>query len=256
MKLRLLTLLALGGATLISAAHAGSYSFKEAFSRTGAFSPGGALTLENVNGDVTVRTWDKSEILIEGEKSAKTAEELAAVELKIDLTSDRATVKVKLPKRAGWFSQNVRAAVTFVITLPRGATIEKLDTVNASVRIEGLEGAVRAETVNGGITVTDLGGDIHLETVNGGIHIRTTRPVATGRRIHAETVNGGIHVALPPGFGADLKAEVVNGHINCDFPLTLHHGGLRKHHLDATIGGGGAEISLETVNGGIDIQSI
>jgi len=255
MKLRLLALLsaALAFTALARAEH---YPFTEPFSRTGAFAAAGELSLENVNGDVTVRTWDKNEILIEGEKRARSADELAAIDLKIELSPDRAGVKVKLPKRPGAFGNTIRAAVTFTITLPRSATIAKLDTVNASVKIEGLDGAIRAETVNGGITVIDAGGNIHLETVNGGIRLNASRPPGSGCQIHTETVNGRIVIALPRATGAELKAEVVNGHIACAFPLTLHRGGIGKRHLEATIGAGGAAISAETVNGNIDIQSI
>ena len=255
MKRHLLAFLALGCIALVAAARADSYSHRETFSRTGAFSATGPLTLENVNGNVTVRTWDKNEILIEGEKSAKTAEELAAIDLKIDVSSDHADVKVKLPKRAGWFSNNIRAAVSFTITLPKTATVAKLETVNASVSIDGVQGSVRATTVNGAIEAARLGGDVHFETVNG--HIRVDgAALHAGQRLSTETVNGGITIALPRDTSAEVHASVVNGHIDCDFPLTLKHGGVRRHKLDATIGHGGAEISAETVNGGITIKSV
>lgn len=255
MKLRLLALLVAGCAVLVSAARADGYSHREKFSRTGAFAATGTLMLENVNGDVTVRTWDRNEILIEGEKSAKTADELAAIDLKIDVSPERATVKVKLPKRDGWFGHNIRAAVSFTITLPKNAAVEKLETVNASVSIDGVQGSVHAETVNGAVEVAHPGGDVHLETVNG--HIRVDgAALRSGHRLSTETVNGGILISLPHDIGADIRASVVNGRIDCDFPLTLKRGGIGRHKLDATIGSGGAEISAETVNGGITIKSI
>ncbi|HYP17715.1 MAG TPA: hypothetical protein VEQ65_10935, partial [Opitutus sp.] len=75
MKLRLLALatLALFTAAL---AHGGDDHYKEPFSRTAPFNADGLISLHNVNGNIVIATWDKNEIRIEGEKHAKTEEEL------------------------------------------------------------------------------------------------------------------------------------------------------------------------------------
>ena len=128
MKLRLVAILATS-LIAVAFARADDYSFKEPFKRTGAFSATGAITLENVNGDIDIRTWDKNEILIEGEKSAKTEEELKAVDLAMDVSESHAAIKVRLPKRSGgWFSDGtIRASVRFSLTIPAKAILERVD---------------------------------------------------------------------------------------------------------------------------------
>ena len=45
----------------------------------------------------------------------------------------------------------------------------------------------------------------------------------------------------------------MNGSISTDFPLTVQ-GRINRRQLNATIGSGGRELELETVNGSIDIK--
>jgi DUF4097 and DUF4098 domain-containing protein YvlB len=253
MKLRLVALLATG-LVAVALTRANDYSFKEPFRKAGAFSATGSVTLENVNGNIEIRTWDKNEILIEGEKSAKTEEELKAVDLTMDVSESRAAIKVRLPKRSGsWFFGNtIRASVRFTLTVPATATLDRIATVNASVTVDGARGKAQIETVNGTIHATDLGGSARARTVNGQINATFTSTSA-GQEFSCGTVNGSITVGLPKDAGVALRTSVVNGHVDCDFPLTLTKSS-GKRHLSGTIGDGRASLEAETVNGSIHIE--
>lgn len=251
MKLHVLavTLLAFAAASARA-----DYSHKEPFTKTAPFLANGTLSLENVNGDVEIRAWDKNEIRIDGEKSAETEEELKRIELTMDVSEAHAGIKVHLPKRSGgWFGGNtIRANVHFTITLPAGASIEKLQVVNSGVKIDGVHGNVRAESVNGTIKAAGLAGDVHLETVNGSIRAEFAT-VKGAQKLAFETVNGSIHVRVPANTGASVHAETVNGHISTDFPLTVN-GHWIGRNLKGTIGDGQASIKAQTVNGGINLE--
>lgn len=252
MKLYIIPCLAL---ILASSAflRADNFPFNENFSRTCAFSPTGKITIENVDGDVEVGTWDKNEILIEGEKRAKTDEELKLIELTIEVSKSDAAIKVRLPKQKGSFGNNIRASVSFKITVPATASLEKLAVVNAAVRINDLRGSVSAESVNGGIHAHHLSGSVELGTVNGEIEAEITS-VTSGQKLSFHTVNGSIAVRLPADKGADTHASVVNGSINCDFPLTVH-GHIVGKNLSGKIGDGRAALSAESVNGSIRFKT-
>src|SRR5476651_2134562 len=100
MKLRPLLLAALG---LLAAglARADSYSFTERFSETHPFAAAGEITLGNTNGAVVIRTWDRAEVRIEGEKRAATDEELKRIGLVIDASAASLAIKTDFPRRAG-----------------------------------------------------------------------------------------------------------------------------------------------------------
>lgn len=250
--------LALASALLLgltaAAARADSYSFKETFTRTAPFNATGTLSLDNVNGSVDIRTWDKNEILIEGEKSAKTDEELKLIELSIDTKPEAATVKVRLPKRPGsWFGgSNIRASVTFRITVPATAKLAHIRTVNSSITLTDLAGPVNAATVNGRINATGLRGNATLETVNGSLRADFAALTA-GQQLSLETVNGSVTAGFPADAGVTVNASVVNGHVDCDFPITLSGGRIRGSSLKGDIGDARASLRARSVNGGIHV---
>lgn len=246
------TLVALLAAVFAVSLPAENYSFTETFSRTASFSATGRMVLENVNGDVDIRTWDKNEILVEGEKSAKTEEELKLIELTVELKESRAVIKARLPKRPGFFTGNIRAAVRFKITLPATVSLEKISVVNSTVRLNDVRGSVDAESVNGSIHAHNLAGSTNLQLVNGEIDADIAA-VASGQKLSFHTVNGTIAVQLPADLGADTHASVVNGNIDCDFPLTVH-GRFVGKNLSGKIGDGRAELSAESVNGTIHFK--
>jgi DUF4097 and DUF4098 domain-containing protein YvlB len=67
------------------------------------------------------------------------------------------------------------------------------------------------------------------------------------------TVNGSVNVTLPASLGAEVEASTVNGSIDSDFPL-LVHGKISPRKITGTIGSGGRELKLTTVNGSIRIR--
>jgi DUF4097 and DUF4098 domain-containing protein YvlB len=78
--------------------------------------------------------------------------------------------------------------------------------------------------VNGGIEAMSIDGDVKAQTVNGGVKVSAT--------------------------GA---AQTVNGSINTDFPITVQ-GRFGMRSAKGTIGGGGPDLSLQTVNGSINLK--
>ena len=68
-----------------------------------------------------------------------------------------------------------------------------------------------------------------------------------------ETVNGRITVELPDNTNADVRAETLNGGISSDFRMTVS-GRFGSRRLNGTIGNGGRELRLKTVNGPIRLR--
>lgn len=252
MNIRTLALII--GSGLVALSARADYSYKEPFTKTAPFHGDGVLALENVNGSVDIRSWDRNEIKIDGEKSARTEEELNQIELTMEVSDAHAHLKVHLPKRTGsWFGgSTIRAAVRFTIMLPAGASIDRVEVVNSSVKIEGIKGDVEIHTVNGSIQAHGLAGDARLKTVNGSISAAFAS-VSPHQNLDFETVNGSITARVPADTGASVRAKTVNGHISTDFPLTIS-GRFVGRHLDGTIGNGGAAIQAQTVNGGIKLE--
>ena len=112
-------------------------------------------------------------------------------------------------------------------------------------------GAVEIKGVNGGVEI-EAGGTARATTVNGGISARLGRADWAGL-LKLTTVNGGIDVAVPAGLNTEIKASTVNGDIQTDFPVTMT-GRISKRHVQGTIGSGGRQLEMETVNGSIELK--
>jgi DUF4097 and DUF4098 domain-containing protein YvlB len=74
------------------------------------------------------------------------------------------------------------------------------------------------------------------------------------RHVNFETVNGSVRLTVPHDMNAELHAESVNGSISSDFPVTMEGSFWKRGgSIDGTIGKGGGQLRLATVNGSIVI---
>lgn len=140
--------------------------------------------------------------------------------------------------------------VKFIVRVPAGVRFTA-KTVNGGIDAKGLEADVRAHTVNGSVKL-ETGGRAEAQTVNGSIDASMGRADWDGKN-EFKTVNGAIHLDLPGDLSTQVSAKTVNGDIETDFPLTVK-GRFSRRSLSGTIGGGGRELELETVNGGIRLS--
>ena len=141
--------------------------------------------------------------------------------------------------------------VEFSVLVPPGVRVD-VGTTNGDVRVEGVTGATTARTVNGNVRVAGASGPVDAATVNGSVttsvdHYDPSQPLAL------KTVNGSVTAELPEGVDATVEMSTVNGRVNAEFPVTVQ-GAVSPKRLRGIIGGGGGEIRLETVNGGVTLK--
>ena len=231
-------------------ATAASAKVAEKFAQTYPLDANGSIQLENVNGSVEIVAWDKNEVALEAEKSARNQEGLDRMHLKIESSNRRLFVKTEYEKK--WkFWDNMNAQVHYKLMVPAGVALDKIDVVNANISVTGVKGPVNLDTVNGSIEAEGLAGDGRFDTVNGSVRVAYAAMPASGR-IGLDTVNGTCKLTLPADAAFDFDADTVNGRINCDFPITLQNSGKREMH--GTVNGGGTRVSLESVNGSLSVQ--
>jgi hypothetical protein len=146
--------------------------------------------------------------------------------------------------------QNNDVSVNFTVRVPAGVRFTG-KTVNGRVEAEGLTADVEARTVNGGVNVSTTG-LARASTVNGSIRV-VMGHVAWPDELEFKTVNGGIDLSVPASLSAQVQAKTVNGDISTDFPMTVT-GTFSRRRLSGTVGAGGRDLRLETVNGSINLR--
>ena len=228
----------------------------ERFEQTYPLNADGKVSVSNVNGSITVETWDKPQVKLEWVKTADAKENLGEVEIKIDARQESFSVESnyldwKRPGASGRIYNKL--TVEYHLTVPRTAVLDEIETVNGSVNITNAENTTKASAVNGEVRALNLRGTANLSTVNGTVAANFDQ-LQTGSRINLETVNGSVELTIPSDANATLKAETVNGKISNDFGLPVRKGQYVGRDMYGKLGTGDVSVKLESVNGELSVK--
>jgi DUF4097 and DUF4098 domain-containing protein YvlB len=229
----------------------------ERFSQIYPLSANGRVSVSNVNGSVTLNTWDRNEVKLEYVKTADDRDKLSTFEIKIDSRPDNFRVETvyeqyRPENRDAWRNQG-KTEVQYTLTVPRNAVLAGIETVNGSVSITNAANSTKASSVNGQVRGVNLRGAANLTTVNGTIEADFDQ-LLTGTRISLNTVNGQANLLIPSDANATVKADTVNGSIVNDFGLPVRKGEYVGRDLYGKIGTGDVKITLNSVNGALSIR--
>ncbi len=138
--------------------------------------------------------------------------------------------------------------VDWEIRVPAGVDFH-VRNVNGDIEAMELESDVQVQTVNGDLNVSTTG-TLEGSTVNGSIEAAFDRFTQDAT---FETVNGQIDLDLADDVDAQVDASWVNGSFESDLPLRIR-GRIGRRSARGTLGDGGPELRLRTVNGSIQIR--
>lgn len=248
--------LAAAAALAAAPAHAGS----EDFDWRGRVAAGKTLEIKGVNGSIEAEGVSGGEVSVHARKTSRRSD-VSSVEIKVIEHADGVTICAVYPtprdasrpnecvagERGQMNTRDNDVQVHFVVRVPAGIRFAPR-TVNGGIDAMHIEGDVAAHTVNGSIKL-ETSGRAEAKTVNGSIEASMGKADWTGSN-EFKTVNGAIRLTLPADMSTEVSAKTVNGGIETDFPLTVK-GRFSRRSLQGTIGNGGRELDLETVNGGI-----
>ncbi len=227
----------------------------------GRLAPGKTIEIKGVNGDIEAASATSNDVEVTAVKTSRRGD-TKSVEIKVVEHTEGVTICAVYPSSWGHTNEcapgsgghmNSRDSdvdVHFTVRVPVGVRFAAR-TVNGSVDAIDLSAEVDVSTVNGSIEATSRG-IVKGETVNGSIKASMGEADWTGP-LSFSTVNGSITIDLPSDASAEVRASVVNGDIETDFPLTVK-GKWGPRSMKGTIGSGGRQLELETVNGGIKLR--
>lgn len=210
------------------------------------------------NGGITVRTWDRSDVLVRArvESGARTRAEADRLVEETRIRVDGGRVRTEAARtrdgRDRWVS------VSYEVFAPARTDLA-LATVNGGVAVHGVHGDIEARTVNGGISMDGVAGEVVARTTNGGIEVGLDGGAWDGAGLDAETTNGGISMTVPAGYSARLDARTRVGRISAS-GLSIpeadrQRGRWMGDRVETTLGRGGAPLRLVTQNGGVSIRA-
>jgi|SRR5262252_480418 len=232
------------------------------FEWSGKIAAGKEIEIKGINGGIEVEPTTGTEVHVTAEKSARKSDP-DEVTIEVIEHEDGVTICAKYPTPKGerpneckpgdgghMSTHNNDVEVEYRVEVPAGVRFVGR-TVNGDIRARGLKANAEAYTVNGSVKLS-TNGTARATTVNGSIDAEMGLPA--GDDLEFESVNGGITLTMPVASGAAVKASTVNGDISTDFPLTVS-GKFGPRSVRGTIGKGGPELKLNTVNGSIRLRS-
>lgn len=141
-------------------------------------------------------------------------------------------------------------------------------TGSGNVRAHGIHGPAELQTGSGDIELQqDAAGDVkaktgsgnvHIHEFNGGLTLRTGSGdiEASGRLASSANVNtgsGSVRLHLNPDSRFNLQAATGSGDIRVRFPGAPKQDDNSRHHLTASINGGGDPLEIHTGSGDIEV---
>ncbi len=164
-------------------------------------------------------------------------------------------------------TDSYRHAIDLTIQVPPDFSL-KLGTVkDGAIVVENVRGELEISNVNGAITLTQVSGSAVANTINGNL-TATFKSVTAGTPMAFSSLTGKVDVTFPASTKALLKLKSDHGQVYSDFDFALDkrpakvthdtQGGLSRFSKEAwtygTLNGGGAEITLQSLNGDIFLR--
>ena len=229
------------------------------------------LVIDNVDGDIEIKTHRANEIKIDAEirVTATSMEEARdfAREVDIDVFKNDDVLYIETffpypkPSKVG------EVGVDYYIKVPRDLDIDVSNT-NGDVILEDIYGNLNVSTTNGDITADNVFGDvdainangkIDLIEIDGGVEASSTNGnlaisiVAVKVNCQAKTTNGDIILYMLEKASTQGTARTANGEIESEFRGDRSRS---KERLELMLNDGEGELELWTTNGDIKLLMI
>lgn len=252
---------------------------------------GGELSVDVLNGSVTIDTWDRSAMRVRATHRSTTTIDVdrSGSDVSIDVDHrgrpDPVSFSITVPRSYHVQVEGVNVSITVagvqgrtslenvqgpiqvrnltgpvdIESVSGSVTVENVrgdldvSTVNEAIRITGGRGSIEAETVNGSIMMRGVDAvNVDASTVNGIVEYRG--PIHDSGRYFLGTHNGAITITIPERANARISIDTENGRVESAFNVRVGNiGGGQRGGYTFTLGSGSAAVQLESYNGLISL---
>lgn len=201
------------------------------------------------NGGISLKGWDRNEVLVRSrvQASAPTQAEADDLAKQIRVQTGGGRIYAEGPA----MREDHNWSVSYEVFVPRRSDVS-LKTYNGGLTIADVTGHIEFTALNGGVVLRRVGGNVQGSTTNGGLVVELSGDRWDGETLDVRTTNGGIVMSVPENYSAHLETGTVNGNLSIDFPVTVQ--GRITRELAVNLGSGGATVRVMTTNGGVKIR--
>ena len=220
------------------------------------FMPGGTLSLENFNGSIEIRGWEKEEVEVYAKKMFRLPDRTRFyvfpkrdVDPRIEFDIFENFLKIRTAETS---KENQESRVDFYIDVPHAINLRDIITQKGDILVSDLYGDVYVDLTDGNIVIENYSGSLTASVVFGSVS-GSFYDLRQEDEIIITVSEGDITVYLEENAQAHLEASVPNGEIFCDFEAEKSSEA-EKFVLD--LGEDGAFLSLTALNGDVKIRQI
>ncbi|MEF8816286.1 MAG: DUF4097 family beta strand repeat-containing protein [Salinibacter sp.] len=236
-------------------------------------SPTGTVEIDNQKGSITVTTWTRPEIGYRAALSPSAEDSVVATDLDVDHSGEELSFdhdhswSLRIPGLLTISPDGTSEPIGhFWVVMPETAGLE-IDDHASTIEVSGVQGNVNIDTHSGTATVEAIGGNLRLETFSSsatasGLQGRTEIETRSGGITavfeefagpsSAETHSGDLRFYLP----ADTGLTVATDADTSQFVIDEAFGTPSRDDDRWTLNGGGADLSLETFSGTIELRPL
>ena len=253
------------------------------------------LSLATFDGSVEVRSWDRSEVLVEIEKRASDQSQAEAIRVSAEQSGNTITLEVRKPDGPqASLGFRVSPSARIVASVPAHCNLV-VRSEDGSIRIERVQGKIDLRSGDGSLTGIDLSGTIRahtgdgsmrfdnmsgaldldsgdggarvsgrlqavkLKTGDGSVEVRAVDGSVMTDDWEVRTGDGGVRLELPASFGAVLDAETGDGTVRVrgfGEPTSTGREGASRGEMKRQLGSGGKLLRLRSNSGSILVRTI
>jgi hypothetical protein len=262
------------------------------FQKSYLLAEGNQVSIENVAGDILVKGYDGTEIIVTAFKEGRDRDLLSIEDFSTESNVD---VRVKYPQNC-----NCDATIRFEVKVPQAINYnyDAFSTVSGNIIVDNARGVLHTDNVNGMILISNVSGEINASSFSGDVEIEGATEVPAWSKGHqqwdfrwfspfeqavgsvvAKTISGNVKVGLiqlddssmnrmefsslcgnvevkvPDSLGAEVEMTTMIGKLETDFQLTVvKNAYIPGASARGRVGNGSHELKISSITGNVTLQ--
>ncbi|HET9531872.1 MAG TPA: DUF4097 family beta strand repeat-containing protein [Blastocatellia bacterium] len=238
------------------------------FQKSYTIGAGGQVRIANVSGDIIIKGYNGTSILISGIKQGPDRD---LVEVEDLSTANGVDLRVRYQE-----CRSCNASIRFEVQVPNAmkynfdristasGDIEAssvmgdltIKTASGDVRLSDVNGTINASSASGDVRVGNAVGAVRASTASGDVDVEITR-LEGAKRLEFSSASGDVVVRLPGSLDAEVEMSTHSGELETDFPIQVReerHGSGRSAR--GRLGDGSISLSIRTASGDVRLKRL
>lgn len=224
------------------------------FRKVVPLTPGGTLSLENINGNIEIQGWEREEVSVYAEKMFHMPDRTKIfiyprrdITPRIDFDKFENFVKIRTRDIS---RENGESAVDYYIDVPHSINLKDIIAQRGNIKISNLYGEVFVDLANGDIVIENFSGSLTSSVMSGTVSA-SLYDLRDDDEIIITANEGDVTISLEENVRAHLVVSVPNGEVITEFEIEKPQDAGK---FEIQLGENGAQISLTALNGDVRIN--